>query len=236
MGVGIISSIIASLIVILGGLLFAHLRSKHAEKAPIALYGIVGAACVAILIYTVMGREVFSFKQSVEITNDNVESHIKAWANDLGMAVSPAPSTPDVFFNDAITLKGGNVVAVARAKDKSGFLQFQSPLVIAPEHQAALAKLTVEEANIVMEEILLELARSKIGYVFVGGPQTAGTQQAIGLQSIVVQSTLPIAGNINEAMFSAKIDEIIEGLTIARATVILTLARHAHTDSKIHRD
>jgi hypothetical protein len=221
------------LIVILGGLLFARLRSKHAEKAPIALYGIVGAACVAILIYTVMGREVFSFRQSVEITTDNLEEHVKLWANGLGLGVSSTAAIPDAYFADTVTLRNGIPVTVSRAKSRPRFLQFQSTLSIVPEHQVALAKLTVAEAGIVMQEILLELARSKINYE-IAITQPLGTQPTLALQGIAILRAVPITSNLSEGAFTQALDDVDAGITIARAALVLSLDRHSHAGAQSH--
>jgi hypothetical protein len=230
MGGGIVSSIIASLIVMGGGVLFAYLRSKHSDKAPIVLYGFAGAACIAVLCYTIMGRDVFSFRQPTATSIDNVEENIKKWTYDLGFAISPAPSSADYYFAETVTLKNGLIIAVGRMKERPGFLQLDSVLSVAPEHQTALTKLTVAEANIVSQEVLLELARSRVEYAMTltPGSQQQGVQPILALQNITIIKPLPV-NNLTEGAYLDALSEVEADITMARAALVLSLARHAHT-------
>jgi hypothetical protein len=237
LGEGILASILATVIVAGGATVLTWAKKKWPTHGDLMLYWLMSATCLSVLtviVFAAIGYKPFAKPKPPEITNENVEEHVRAWAVDLGMAVSPGPSAPEFFFTDTVTLKNTLPIVVGRAKDKTEFLQFQSPLSISPEHQAALAKMTVEEANIMMQEILLELARSKVGYTMVGGATMQ--QSPLAIQGIMIQATLPIASNINEGMFSAKLDEVNAGVTIARATVILTLTHHAHAEPKIHQN
>jgi hypothetical protein len=51
------------------------------------------------------------------------------------------------------------------AKEKTGFLQMQCALTLSPEHLAMLSKLTKQQADDAMQEIILEMNRSRIGFV-----------------------------------------------------------------------
>ncbi len=70
---------------------------------------------------------------------------------------------------------------------------------IGPEHQTAWSKLTLAEANVVLQEILLELARAKMAYTIVGSPLGGSGTQSIGaMQNITIQRPVPLANNYNE--------------------------------------
>jgi hypothetical protein len=214
------SSLVWEIILLLGGgLVLAYLKRTWPEIAAQVMYGLVGAALLSVLLFTLTGHSIL-FKQQPETTTENVEANIKAWADSLGVGI-PRVTVPDTYFSEVITLKNGNQIVVARAKERGGYLQIQSTLVLAPEHQAILAKLTREQVADVTEEVTLELARARMGYT-ISGPQ-GGYQ----MQNIFLQRSVPITNNLTEATFGGYMDEMDSAIALVKLATTLALAHNS---------
>lgn len=224
------------IILVLGGAtVLGYAKSKLPDKAPTIAYGIFGATCVAILLFTITGRGLVS-KRPPEVTAENIEDNIKKWTEDNGLSIAKVSSVmtgQNVYFGFVITLANGNPVAVFRGKEKSTFLQIQCPLVLSPEHLAMLNKLNKEQADDVIEEVTLEMNRARIGFTMqtalatqmMGGP-TSNTKPPLFGQTIIVQKTLAIT-DANEVTFTTKLNEIDSEVGVVRGITDLTLKRYS---------
>ena len=94
-----------------------------------------------MILFTLTGRGLFS-GHAPDFTPDNVEENIRKWADNAGLGTAKMPEAPNVYFGVILTLNSGNQLTVYRGKEKSGFLQLQSPLVLSPEHLQILSSLT----------------------------------------------------------------------------------------------
>jgi hypothetical protein len=107
------------ILIVGGGTVIGIVKARWPDYAPRVLYGVAGAACIAIILFTLTGHAILS-KYQPEITQDNAEVIIKQWADSLGMGVSRPREGPSlvntVFFYDAVALHKGTQVMVARAK------------------------------------------------------------------------------------------------------------------------
>jgi hypothetical protein len=116
-------------------------------------------------------------------------------------------------------------VMVSRAmKDKPAFLQFATTITFSPEHQAVMGTLTKDQVDTVIQEISLELARTRVGSAIgtMSLPQT-GTN-GVGQTMVVLQKAAPI-GNLTEARFADAVDDIEFTVSLVRAAANLSL-RH----------
>jgi hypothetical protein len=230
------SAFVWELLLLVGvGAALGYLRAKWPAIASPVLYGIGGATCVGVLIFTFTGHGFLS-KQRPEVTPENLETNVRKWADDLGLGVTRMQAAPnqDVYFGLVVTLADGNPLMVFRGKEKSGFLQMECALVLSQEHLAMLSKLSKEQADDAMQEIVLEMARSRIGYVMqtsVASPPLNGqmttTKPAIFQQTIIVVKPLAITGDLSEASFGERINELDSEIVLVRATTNLTLERYS---------
>jgi hypothetical protein len=197
---------------------------------------------MAILIFTFTGHGLLS-KQQPAITSENLESSVRTWADDLGLGVTRMQPLPnqEVQFGLVITLNDGNPLMVFRgAKEKTGFLQMQCALTLSPEHLAMLSKLTKQQADDAMQQIILEMNRSRIGFVVqtasaVTNGQVTTTTPTILQQTIIVSKPLAITDDLSEAAFGERINELDSEIGIVRATTHLTLERYSrHQPSMPH--
>jgi len=219
---GLASTAVWEILLVLGGAaVLGYVKQKAPEHAPTLGYAALGALCVAILLFTFTGRPLLVQSQPTT-TPDNVEEHIKKWADSLGLGVARDPSpSQDVFFGLVVTLKNGNAITVARTKAIPDYLQFQIQLNLSPDHQAIFSKLTKDQAKTVTEEVMLELARAKVGnFITLGSPQTGSPIT----QSVLVVGNTPIEG-LTKDEFIREINDIDEGVTLTRAATELALGR-----------
>ena len=215
----LVSNIIYGVLIVGTGALFAWLKAKRPAYAPHAIYALASMTCVAILMFAVTGRPVWSTQP--HITPDNVEEYVRKWADSLSLGVTRAPSpSPDGYFGVLITLKSGNGVVVGRGKEVPDYLQIQIPLVMTTEHQAAFSKLTKDQQKTIVEEVTLEMARAKIGNMIVQAMVNDQPQSP----TIVLQSNPPIEGLTKDG-FVNRLDAIDSAITLVRATTFLALAR-----------
>jgi len=163
----ILSDVVYGLFILGGGVFLAYLKNKHSDKAPAALYGFIGAACIAVLIFAVSGRAVFTHRPP-EVTTDNIEENVKLWAEHLGMNIGPA-SEPDSYFAYSLGIpnSGFSVEVFRLVKEKPSFLQFKSVVAVAPEHQQAISKMSQPGIDRAIEQLTLELDRANLGIYIV---------------------------------------------------------------------
>jgi hypothetical protein len=174
---------------------------------------------MSIIVYTFTGRAILS-RETPQTTTENVEANLRAWADDFQLGVTKLPSQPDVDFGLAITLKGGNPFEVRKVKQSPGYLQIQSNLVLSPDHQRKLAKLTEEQSAFVTEELSLELARSRIGFTIIG----PAVQTEPQIQLVLLAKGAPISG-LTETMFAEYMDEMDSAIRLSRTKTALILDR-----------
>jgi hypothetical protein len=213
----LISNALWAILLLGGGIAVGILRAKKAAWASPIIYGIATIACLAIIIFTFTGHAVFS---KPETDTSNIEDRVKEWITTLGLGSQPITGVPDTFFAYKIFLVNGNSVIVSRnSKSKSGYLQFQSVIVIAPEHRAMLAKLTKDQATAVEEELVQHLADSKMGYSISGSDPGH-------MESIALIHGVPIVG-LTEAAFVDQIDLADSDTALVTTSLLLALQRNS---------
>jgi hypothetical protein len=174
-------------------------------------------------------------KQQPETTTENVENNVRKWADSLGVGVTKmsAQGLPiqNAYFSLVLTLQNGNPLWVYRTKEKPGYLQIMCPITLAPEHLAILDKLTKDQADVVTQEVLLELARSNFGYQMMTslGPPAGGsakTPPTILQQTIILIKSVPIGNGLTEATFVQNTNEVDSAISLVRAATALALGHY----------
>jgi hypothetical protein len=115
-------------------------------------------------------------------------------------------------------LKSGNPIEIRKLKQSPNYLQIQGNLVLSPEHQKMLAKLTEEQSQFVTEELSLELARSKMGFTIMGPPAQTEPQ----IQLVVLSKAVPISG-LTENEFAEYVNEVDSTIRLSRSATSLML-------------
>ena len=232
----LVSSLTWEIILVLGGAaLLGYLKRKVPENAATIAYGVFGATCVAILLFTITGHSLLS-KRPAEVTAENLEENVKKWAENSGLSVAKIPASAagqEVYFGFLITLNSKNQIGVFRGKEKPGFIQIQCPLVLSPEHLTMLNTLSKEQADDAIEEVTLEMNRARIGFIMqtqsmplTTGGQMATTRPTTFGQTILLTKPLAIT-EANEVSFLDRLDGIDSDIGIVRGITDLTLKRYS---------
>jgi hypothetical protein len=227
---GILTSVLAAVLWLGGATALTWVKRKWPKYGDLALYWIAIAACMAVIWFAVSGHALFSWPQP-QVTPENIEANVRHWSEDLGLAYTRG-TAPDSYFAYSLTTRTGTSIQVFRSvKDKPAFLQFGSQLTMSPEHQAMMATLTKEQVDTVVQEIALELDRTRVGFT-IATLSTPQTSTPVKQTVIVLQKATPIT-NLDEASFAAAADDIEFTVQLVRATTSLAL-RRARTNRSPH--
>lgn len=222
---GVISNGIWWAIFLAGSAMIAFLTVTHPNLAVPAMYGIITFACLSVIFYTVTGRSLIS-KKAAQLDVTNIESSVKVWIAALGLASEPI-TLPDTDFSYKVTLANGTGVLVARhAKRRGDYLQFQIGMTVSPEHRGAMARLTVQQATIVIQELSLELARLGISYSLTFTQNTNQSPTPNQLESINLGRGHPFI-SLSEAVFASQLDALDNAGMVVRAAMALILQRYS---------
>ena len=201
------------LLVLGGGIGVGIIKLHWPTLSGPVLYGLGGAACIAIIHFAATGRALLS---RPDTTPENVEKNIRKWLDNFGLA-SKKEVDPLSYFVLGITLANGNPILVARVKAKDRYLTFQMTLALAPEHQAIIERMNDPQRERVMEELILELGRSRIGHSIQGPP----------FKGVILLKAVPITPNYTEGSFAASLDEMDSALNVARIAIRLAISRNS---------
>jgi hypothetical protein len=195
----------------------AYLEKKKSEWAKPALYFVLTGCAILVIAYTLVGHALLSQEQP-QTTAENIESNIKTWADKFSLGIQK--QTDDKYsFVYAISLPSGRGALVGRPKNREGYLQFQGDMGLGPERIEFLKKISPAQLEQISDEINIEMARGKIGFVIVGIP----------FKGIVVTKAVPITSSLNEDSFVASLDEIDSSMLLAREAIRLAFIRSGMT-------
>ncbi len=214
---GIVSNALYGLLIFGGGGLIAYLRIKRPNFADPLRFGLLGAACIALILFALMGRGIL-VRPRLEITPGNIEENLKLWAEHLSITLEHQEIS-DRYFSYIARLHGGDPIEVFRAKEKPAYFQFSANMDFAPQHQVAFSKLDKAQQERVQQELTLEVARLRMGTIIAS--LVAPTGQIVQTK-IMLQKAVPIE-NMSEATFGDSFDEMTRSLQLVRAAVTLDL-------------
>jgi hypothetical protein len=211
---GLLEHWIAEALVLAGGLMLAYLRKYRASWAPIVGYGLGGATCMAVIIFTVTGHALFSPSLTTE---DNVEAKVTKWVQYFGYGMQRIqPPSPDDDFAYLITPPSSivPVVVLRDKKSRPGYLQLVANLQVAAEHVAVLQKITPAEAASVVEATEADVLRQSLAFALSGDPNH--------IQSMAINKALVIDG-LTQATFGDGLDNVESTVALTRNDFLLAL-------------
>jgi hypothetical protein len=237
---GVASNLVSAVLILGGGALLALLRLKYPNYADLGRYAFTGAATTAVVLFALLGKGIIT-RSPPEVTPENLEGYIRKWTDDAGLPIAKAPpSEQTTYFGYVITTTGGVSISVFRAKEKPGYLQMQCALSMSPEHLGMLAKLSKEQADEVIEEIVLEMDRAHIGFIMTTAfplglpiPTVVTTRPDIFQQTITVTEPIAISKELNEGVFLARINQIDSDVSLVRSVTDLTLRLYIRSRGKM---
>lgn len=178
---------------------FLGIDIKFIQKlvAPMSFHdGLMSILIIGGLIFVCIGLYRTRGPQNI-INPTNIEENIRKWAAYFGYGCSPI-SDPEVDFALDISLPTGKHILAIRSKKLDKYIVIQGAVGISPNHLAALARMEVSEQNRVMNELIIEMARFKIGFVGGGEP----------IKTITLSKQLPITNMLTEHIFIEAVNEI----------------------------
>lgn len=219
----LISTAVWEIVLVLGGAAaFGYVKKKIPEQAPTLAYAVLGATCVAIILFTLTGRAILS-KQPTEVTVDNIEDGIKLWAEHLGMNIGPASEPAANYFAHMVSLpNNAQAVEVFRAKEKPGYLQFRAIVSISPENQSAFSKMSQSEVNHIVDGLNLEISRANLGCTTVMVTAVNERLHKTILAGVALQRGVPIQ-NLNEWLFADTFDQLTRGSGLVGSSIKLSV-------------
>src|SRR5215472_13619236 len=160
---GIVSNLTWEILVVAAGIAMALLRKKDSKWAGPIIFGLLTITALSVLWFTITGRSLFS-PPRVEVSPENIEKQLKTWCENVAIGTERTEE-PDSYFAYTLRSHGGDPVNVFRAKHQPGYLQFKGLITFAPEHQAALAKLSNDDEEMIFQQLVLELAKANLSAV-----------------------------------------------------------------------
>lgn len=191
------------------------LKSKQSKWATPVLYGISSFAAILVISFVLVGHGLLSREQP-QTNMENIEENLKAWTNTYSMGIQKQ-SDDKFFFTYKVTLQNGTLVWVGRPKDKNKYLNFQSVIMLSPEHNALAEKLTQQQLERVTDYINVEMAKSGMGFAFVRLPS----------RGMFIARGVPISSNLTETTFIDTLDEMDRGVLLCKETLKIALERES---------
>jgi hypothetical protein len=179
------------------------------------LYGLAGITCFAVISFTITGRALLS-KQQPQTTPENVETNMRAWIDNFGLA-SQKQTNNAAHFIFTVTMNNGNPVGIFRPKVRDRYVSFQSQITVAPEHQAQLDAMSRPQQEKVTKEITLEFVRANLGYVIDGTP----------IRNMTIIKSALISAALTEDVFVGFLDQMDSAINLAKLAIVLAIERNA---------
>jgi hypothetical protein len=211
---GLAQNLVSAILVLGGGAVIAVLKATNSHWTGPVLYGFLGMAALSMLIFSLTGRPILSRKQP-QTNLENIEANIRAWLDYFELAVQKQ-SDPQLHFVYLVTCRSGVGVFVARPKSHGRYLAVISNLEVSKEHQEVLAALPKEKSGRILEETMLELARTGGGYNVATLPD--GT-----MSKITIQLSVPITSSLTEDSFVQVLAKVESNTHVAREAVRLAI-------------
>ncbi len=224
---GVISSVIASLLVAGGGILIAYFRHKGSQWVIPVLHGLGASGLILAIIVGILAVQAIP-PAKPRVTPDNLEGYIKQWAEINGLGITkPQNQVPDSFFSYVLTLKNGTPISVFRLKGNSRRLDLHCVIALTEENQKRFAALSKDETENFVQEISRQLGLVKIGnFILSSAPFTAtpgNVIQPFGPQLSVEIFKSSFISGMDEDEFVRDIDEIDSASSVVKAIMITGL-------------
>lgn len=199
----IMSQIAWEIVLMLGaGAILGFLKRKLPQYADVALYGFVGAACVAVMWFATTGRAMF-YKEPLKTTTENIQSNVNGWLADYGVSVRKVDD-PEAYFNFETILHDGVGLNVIRPQNRGKYLSISTSLKIPPGLKTKIDKLPMTRKREITNQISLEMARAKVRF-YINFPNV-----------IVISDELPITDDMTDDTLLKGLDNVDDGLILAR--------------------
>jgi hypothetical protein len=195
-----------------GGILLGWLKAKRPTWAPPFLYGLVGATLILGILVGFKVLHALSLQPSL-VEQGKEELVIRQWLDNFHFSATKV-NDPESSLALLVGFRNGTQVAVRRLKMLDHYITIQGVYNISPTDMASLRKLSANKRLQVQEQLILEATRQKIGFTYQGDP----------IQSITLETKIPITPNLNESSFINGLDNVDISPIALRESFAVSLA------------
>lgn len=181
------------------GVLLAWLKKRGSSWLIPLCWGLSGS--VVVLIGASALKIVSTPTPTVlDVNPSNVEAYLNQWIDAFHFGRRKLPEDPVYFFKYEITNTSGRFLQVARLRSSpwDRYLTFTSSVSLAGEEATKISKLSEGNMAILVHDLRMEVARSKIGFSNLGTPLT----------TINLEHSVPITTDLSDASFVESINNI----------------------------
>lgn len=215
---GIVTNWIADLLILGGGILIAILKVKGSRWLMPLAYGLAGSALIGVILFTIMGLA--ELRSRERVTVDNVATKVRSWIDNFQLSVRTNP-LPEAYFRYEVTMRNGNVVVVARPKERDRYIVIAGRLVSDAPTIETLSHLSVDQRQELLADMIAEMARSKVTF----------SNMQVPPQNIVLEHRLPISDSLTEAVLLGAIDDMDSAMALIQATVAKAIPQYHLTEN-----
>jgi hypothetical protein len=192
---GILSNWVADALgaAITGGAVLAWIKQRRPSWLPAVYVGLGGGVVILIGAGALRVISTPIPRQPDIVTVDNVEAHLNQWIDAFHYSRRKLPDAQDSFFNYVITNTYGRSLNISRLRQSpfDRYLVMSAGVTVGPEHTAKLGKLSKPDADLLVRDLRIEMARYKIGFANISIPLT----------TIGVEKDIPITTTLSEDTF-----------------------------------
>ncbi len=192
---GVITNFVWWLLAVSGGAVVALLARYASSWAAPARDGLVAFAAIAVGI---VGLRNIRSGPKARTTTRNAESQIRSWLDNFRVAVQNDPNQ-DTYFRLVATMPSSVKIIIGRLKGElDGYVMFRAEITPSAEEQRQIADLSRVEAERMLLEVRLELARLGVTYSGLTLP----------VSTIALMKRLPISDALTEDLFIDRLDQM----------------------------
>jgi hypothetical protein len=159
---GLVANWLSSLLLLAAGGIVTYLRRVNSQWVIPALYGLGGAALMAIILFFSAGI----VPQQAQVNSENAESKTKQWLGDLGIANTLVPDTSAIFALE-ITMQSGKTMVVRQLNKIAGHVDLYANVA---DNDPRIQALSDPKKKALAHDLTIELAHSGFIYELHANP------------------------------------------------------------------
>jgi hypothetical protein len=197
--------------------LIVFLKARKEKWAGPVMYGLSAFALVFVIGFTMTGHSPLS-RQSTETTSENIESHIRTWADHFGLGVTrkDPPTDPPSEFLYLITTPNNRSILIGRIKKTANYVTVEAVCSPTQSQLDSISKLNPEQREQIKQQVILELSNLRIQFNLSQGTPTPLTR-------ITLTTVIPITADFTEATFVGTILDMEHAILVCQTGIPLAI-------------
>jgi hypothetical protein len=210
---GLVTELVGLVAAAVGAVVVAYLKARGSRWAAPIMYGLGGFALIAVSLFAFAGVRTFS-KQELQMTPNTVEMNIRTWLDTFRLAVQ-REKDPQSYFTLRVTLPNQIPVTIRRTKELDRYILFETYTDVSRKHYNILEKLSKEQSERLIDELVSEVARLNVQWDVGASP----------LKRILLIKHVAITTGLTEAVFMDHLLEMGDAVILAGTRLCLVLSR-----------